>query len=99
MICRQDAYLFNGDGLITSAIDIFSDEYETIFIDWCHVGVAGNEIIAKKIWNIANQCLGTDVIAPTTNGLRVMMNNKNTALRSRNILKNKDETAYNYPLY
>lgn len=97
MHAAYDTYLSCGDGLITSAIDVFSEIDETIYIDWCHVGVAGNELIAKRIWNITNQCLGSDV--KTTTALRLMKNNKDTALRSRNIFKNKDETVYNYPLY
>ena len=97
MHAAYDTYLSSGDDLITSAIDIFSEIDETIFIDWCHVGVAGNELIAERVWNITNQCLGSDV--KTTTALRVMKNHKDIALRSRNIFKNKDETAYHYPLY
>ncbi len=97
MYAAYSTYLSYGGGLIKSAIDVFSEIDETVYIDWCHVGVAGNELIAKRIWNLTNQCLDSDI--KTTNTLHVMNNYKGIALRSRNIFKNKDETAYNYPLY
>lgn len=97
MHAAYDTYLSCGDGLIKSAIDIFSEIDETVYIDWCHVGVAGNKLIAKRIWKITNQYLGSD--DKTTAALRVMKNHKDKALRSKNIFKNKDEMAFNYPLY
>ena len=97
MYAAYSTYLSYGGGLIKSAIDVFSEIDETVYIDWCHVGVAGNELIAKRIWNLTNQCLDSDI--KTTNTLHVMKKYKGIALRSRNIFKNKDETAYNYPLY
>ena len=97
MHAAYDTYLSLGDGLIKSAVDAFSDTDESIFIDWCHVGVDGNLIIAKKIWSIVNEISDSDV--KTASAMRVMRNHRNAALRSRNIFKNNGETAYNYPLY
>jgi hypothetical protein len=92
-----ETYLSLGDGLITPAIDAFSGLDQTIFIDWCHVGVEGNSIIAQKIWGIVNDSSFSE--NKTCAAITVMKNYKDKALRSRNIFKNKDELAYNYPLY
>lgn len=92
-----DTYLSRGDGLITSAIDAFSGLDQTIFIDWCHVGVEGNSIIAQKIWGLINGfSVSEDESLAAINGMK---NHRDIALRLRNIFKNKDEIAYNYPLY
>ena len=92
-----DTYLTLSDALITPAIDAFAGLDQTIFIDWCHVGVEGNSIIAQKIWGIVN---GFSVSENETfAAMNVMKNYRDIALSSRNIFKNKDEIAYNYPLY
>lgn len=92
-----NTYLSHSDGLITSAVDTFSDISETIFFDWCHVGVEGNSIISRKIWDLINDHSVSE--SRTVAAMNVMKNYRNIALRSRNIFKNKDETVYNYPLY
>lgn len=97
LYAAYDTYLSLSDGLITPAIDAFSGLDQTIFIDWCHVGVEGNSIIAQKIWALIN---GISVSEDKTfAAMNVMKNYRDIALRSRNIFKNKDEIAYNYPLY
>jgi len=97
LYAAYDTYLSLSDGLITPAIDTFSDLDQTIFIDWCHVGVEGNSIIGQKIWGIVNGFSVSE--EKTCTAMNVMKNNRDIALRSRNIFKNKDEIAYNYPLY
>ena len=90
-------YLSLSEGLITSAVDAFSGLDHTIFLDWCHVGVEGNAIIAEKIWDIINDSLVSE--DKTFASMNVMKNYRDIMLSSRNIFKNKDEIAYNYPLY
>lgn len=90
-------YLSQSDGLITSAIDTFSDIDDSIFLDWCHIGVKGNSIIAKKVWDLLNNHLGSN--DKTFETLNLMKNYKEIALSSRKIFKNKNELVYNYPLY
>lgn len=92
-----DAYLSDGSGLVKSAISTFSDIDETVYIDWCHVGANGNSLIAKQVWRILNGDLDSQI--KTSNAMGIMKNHKDTFLKVRNIFKNKDEMAYNYPLF
>jgi hypothetical protein len=90
-------YLDHGEGLITSAVGIFSEMEESIFLDWCHVGTKGNALIARKIWEVINDDVDSDI--KTIAAMNIMKKYRDIVLRSRNIFKNKDEVAYNYPLY
>jgi hypothetical protein len=51
----------------------------------------------KKIWEVINDDVDSDI--KTIAAMNVMKNHRDIVLRSRNIFKNKDEMAYNYPLY
>ena len=92
-----ETYLSNGGGLIKPAVSTFSDTDETIFIDWCHVGVKGNSLIARRIWDILNDVPNSQVEINTA--MSVMKSHKDTALKARRIFQNKDEMVYNYPLF
>ncbi len=92
-----ETYLSNGGWLIKPAVSTFSDTDETIFIDWCHVGVKGNSLIARRIWGILNDVPNSQV--EIDSAMSVMKSHKDTALKSRHIFQNKDEMVYNYPLF
>ena len=90
-------YLSDGNDIVMSALNAFDHLEEAVFLDWCHVGVKGNQLIAKTIWSLVNGCNAG--VEETNDALDLMLSNKRSALKLLRIAANKDEVPYNYPLY
>lgn len=97
LCAAYETYIRHGRGLILSAVDTFSYIDECIFLDWCHVGIQGNHLLAKRFWEIINGDMNSGDM--NCDAMNKMKFHRHSALKLRNIHKNKNEIAYNYPLF
>lgn len=92
-----ETYMKEGGGIVSCITESFDKTSETIYFDWCHVGIKGNQLLSESILSVIKMNSSNGLLNEFS--LALMKSRSADLMKLHNIGKNRDEVPYNYPLY
>lgn len=90
-------YLKEGEGVVSCITESFDKFVEPLYLDWCHVGIKGNQLLSESILTVIKMNSSNGLLNEFS--LQLMKSRSADLMKLHNIGKNRDEVPYNYPLY